>query len=54
LQLSQFLISLPVTQTQNKTATKQENTETQTAPPKAINTADAPYPQEALKEQDCS
>jgi TonB family protein len=47
--ISKFLISSPVTQTQSKTATTQENTATQTAPPKAINTPDAPYPEEALK-----
>ena len=44
----QFLICLPATQTQNKTTT-QENAATQAATPKAINTPNPPYPEEAWK-----
>jgi len=39
---------LPASQTQNKTTT-QENANIQAAPPKAINTPNPPYPEEARK-----
>ena len=45
----QSLIGLPATQAQNKGAATPENGVAQATPPKAINTPDPPYPEEARK-----
>jgi len=45
----QSLIGLLTTQAQNKSTGTQENSAAQATPPKAVNTPDPPYPEEARK-----